>query len=109
MASQSAEITANPYQSSQAALEVKAYTYDRWMESVGIPIHRGFFIEDLRTVELGWWEESGGAVTPGASVLELAAEAVELGAVARLCEQLRTGVRQEVACGDACAGRRGML
>jgi oxalate decarboxylase/phosphoglucose isomerase-like protein (cupin superfamily) len=27
------------------------------MESVGIPIHRGFFIEDLRTVELGWWDE----------------------------------------------------
>ena len=57
MATQSAEPTANPYQSSQAAVEVKAYTYDRWMESVGIPIHRGFFIEDLRTVELGWWDE----------------------------------------------------
>ena len=57
MATQSAELTANSYQSSQAAVEVKAYTYDRWMESVGIPIHRGFFIEDLRTVELGWWDE----------------------------------------------------
>jgi len=57
MATQSAELTANPYQSSQAAVEVKAYTYDRWMESIGIPIHRGFFIEDLRTVELGWWDE----------------------------------------------------
>jgi quercetin dioxygenase-like cupin family protein len=57
MATQSPELTANPYQSSQAAVEVKAYTYDRWMESVGIPIHRGFFIEDLRTVELGWWDE----------------------------------------------------
>ena len=57
MATQSAELTANPYQSSRAAVEVKAYTYDRWMESVGIPIHRGFFIEDLRTVELGWWDE----------------------------------------------------
>lgn len=57
MATQSAELTANPYQSSQPAVEVKAYTYDRWMESVGIPIHRGFFIEDLRTVELGWWDE----------------------------------------------------
>ncbi len=31
--------------------------YDRWMESIGIPIHRGYYIEDLRTVELGWWEE----------------------------------------------------
>jgi hypothetical protein len=57
MATQSAELTVNPYQSSQSAVEVKAYTYDRWMESVGIPIHRGFFIEDLRTVELGWWDE----------------------------------------------------
>jgi hypothetical protein len=57
MATQNAELTANPYQSSQAAVELKAYTYDRWMESVGIPIHRGFFIEDLRTVELGWWDE----------------------------------------------------
>ena len=57
MATQGAELTANPYQSSRAAVEVKAYTYDRWMESVGIPIHRGFFIEDLRTVELGWWDE----------------------------------------------------
>lgn len=57
MTTQSSELTANPYESSQAAVEVKAYTYDRWMESVGIPIHRGYFIEDLRTVELGWWDE----------------------------------------------------
>jgi mannose-6-phosphate isomerase-like protein (cupin superfamily) len=27
------------------------------METVGIPIHRGYYVEDLRTVELGWWEE----------------------------------------------------
>ncbi|MFN0072161.1 MAG: cupin domain-containing protein [Chloroflexota bacterium] len=32
-------------------------TYDSWMESRGIPIHRGYFVEDLRTVELGWWAE----------------------------------------------------
>ncbi len=35
----------------------KLFTYDYWMESTGVPIHRGFHIEDLRTVELGWWEE----------------------------------------------------
>jgi gentisate 1,2-dioxygenase len=29
------------------------------MESVGIPVHRGYFIEDLRKVELGWWAERG--------------------------------------------------
>ena len=34
-----------------------AYTYDNWMESIGIPIHKGYYIEDLRTLELGWWEE----------------------------------------------------
>ncbi len=33
------------------------FTYDRWMESKGIPIHRGYYIEDLRTVNLEWWEE----------------------------------------------------
>ena len=45
------------YESGTPDLEVKEFTYDRWMDSIGIPIHRGFFIEDLRTVELGWWDE----------------------------------------------------
>lgn len=31
--------------------------YDRWMESIGIPIYRGYYVEDLRTIELGRWEE----------------------------------------------------
>lgn len=31
--------------------------YQDWMESVGVPIYRGHHVEDLRTVELGWWEE----------------------------------------------------
>jgi hypothetical protein len=31
------------------------YTYDRWMEAQGIPIHRGYYVEDLRTVEVGPW------------------------------------------------------
>jgi len=57
MSTLNSELTANPYQADQKRNEVKAFTYDRWMESVGIPIHRGFFIEDLRTVELGWWDE----------------------------------------------------
>lgn len=35
------------------------FTYDRWMESVGIPIHRGFYIADARTMELGRWEARG--------------------------------------------------
>src|ERR1044071_7600793 len=35
----------------------KHYTYDEWMEAQGIPIHRGYYIEDLRTLELAWWGE----------------------------------------------------
>ncbi len=35
----------------------KPVTYDEWMEKQGIPIHRGYYIEDGRTVELGWWAE----------------------------------------------------
>ncbi|MBM2811126.1 MAG: hypothetical protein HW416_1885 [Chloroflexi bacterium] len=31
--------------------------YDQWIETVGIPIHRGFYIPDLRTMELGPWAE----------------------------------------------------
>jgi oxalate decarboxylase/phosphoglucose isomerase-like protein (cupin superfamily) len=35
----------------------KEFTYDRWMKSIGIPIHTGYYIEDLRTIEVEWWEE----------------------------------------------------
>ncbi len=31
--------------------------YDEWVESVGVPIHRGYFVQDLRTMELGRWDE----------------------------------------------------
>ena len=31
--------------------------YQQWSESLGIPIHRGYFIPDARKVELGWWPE----------------------------------------------------
>jgi mannose-6-phosphate isomerase-like protein (cupin superfamily) len=41
----------------QRSMWSKTFTYDYWMESTGIPIHTGFFIEDLRNVKLGWWEE----------------------------------------------------
>lgn len=36
---------------------IDKFTYDQWMESIGIPIHKGYYIEDLRTLELGWWDE----------------------------------------------------
>jgi hypothetical protein len=31
--------------------------YDEWVASTGVPVHTGYYIEDMRTVELGWWEE----------------------------------------------------
>jgi len=34
--------------------------YDRWIESEGIPVFEGFYIEDLRAVELGDWPRRGG-------------------------------------------------
>ncbi len=33
--------------------------YEQWVESLGLPIHKGYYNEDLRTVEMGWWEERG--------------------------------------------------
>src|ERR687884_620606 len=32
------------------------YPHDQWMRAQGIPIHTGYFVPDLRTLELGWWE-----------------------------------------------------
>jgi hypothetical protein len=31
--------------------------YDRWLETLDIPIYRDYFIEDLRTLPLGPWDE----------------------------------------------------
>ena len=33
------------------------YVYDRWMEAQGVPVHRGYFIEDLKTIEVAPWGE----------------------------------------------------
>jgi mannose-6-phosphate isomerase-like protein (cupin superfamily) len=33
--------------------------YREWIATQDIPIHEGYFIGDLRTVELGWWESRG--------------------------------------------------
>src|SRR5574340_770035 len=35
----------------------KKFTYDEWMEFIGVPIYKGYYIQDLRKLELGWWEE----------------------------------------------------
>jgi len=31
--------------------------YDAWVKEQGVPIHKGYYIPDLRTVELGWWKK----------------------------------------------------
>jgi mannose-6-phosphate isomerase-like protein (cupin superfamily) len=35
------------------------FAYDEWMEAQGLPVHRGYFVPDVRTIELGRWEERG--------------------------------------------------
>ena len=39
----------------QASMQMGG-AYDSWVASQGIPVHEGYFIEDVRTLELGWWE-----------------------------------------------------
>src|SRR5262249_32355545 len=41
----------------ERAMWSKKFTYDYWMESIGVPIPTGFSGDDLRTLERGWWEE----------------------------------------------------
>ncbi|MGH7823574.1 MAG: hypothetical protein ACREQ7_00120 [Candidatus Binatia bacterium] len=36
-------------------------TYHNWQQAQKIPINTGFFIEDLRKVELAPWDLKGGA------------------------------------------------
>ena len=31
--------------------------YDQWLATLRLPVHKGYFVQDLRTLELGWWEE----------------------------------------------------
>src|SRR5438067_11089792 len=33
--------------------------YDLWIESLKIPVYTGYYVEDVRTLELGWWSERG--------------------------------------------------
>ena len=44
--------------------------YDLWLESLPIPVHRGYFVEDVRTLELGWWDER----QCSAAILQLAGQ-----------------------------------
>ena len=47
--------------SQEAMLEVwnPVPRYDRWLETLKIPIFRGYHVEDLRTMELGPWGGAG--------------------------------------------------
>ena len=33
--------------------------YDNWIESLELPIYKGYYIEDLRTIALGRWDDRG--------------------------------------------------
>jgi oxalate decarboxylase/phosphoglucose isomerase-like protein (cupin superfamily) len=35
------------------------FTHDHWIASLGLPLYSGYYIEDLRTLPLGWWESRG--------------------------------------------------
>ena len=42
-----------------AVTQRKLSAYEQWMQSVRVPIHRGYSIPDLRTIELGPWPDRG--------------------------------------------------
>jgi oxalate decarboxylase/phosphoglucose isomerase-like protein (cupin superfamily) len=35
------------------------FTHDVWMDSLGLPVHQGYYVPDLKAVELARWEERG--------------------------------------------------
>ena len=74
----------------------KEFTYDRWMKTKGIPIHSGYFIQDLRTIELEWWEERG---CKSAFIQLLGQEGVSASRVTEI------PAGQIVAAGEICSGR----
>ena len=39
----------------------KKSSYRKWIEAEGIPLVEGFFIEDIKKVELSPWERIGGS------------------------------------------------
>jgi len=53
----------------QVSVERKS-PYDLWTKSLGIPIHTGYFVDDVRTIDLGWWPER----ECNAAILQLAGQ-----------------------------------
>lgn len=42
-----------------ARLWSKRFTYDDWMDDQNVPVHHGYYIADLRTIELARWKLGG--------------------------------------------------
>ncbi|MET0501970.1 MAG: ethanolamine ammonia lyase-activating protein [Candidatus Binatia bacterium] len=55
-----ADGTAPSYKKSDGKAEVMDTPYDRWAASQGIDVIRGFFVDDLYTMSLKWWDRLGG-------------------------------------------------
>jgi len=52
---------AKALQEDRVAAEPTAKTsYERWVESEGIPVIKTFFVDDIRNVRLEWWGRKGG-------------------------------------------------
>jgi hypothetical protein len=74
----------------------------------GVPFEDGRVLvvrhlPDRGTVEIGWWRQAEGALVQTAPVLELAAEAVEVEAFRRLCEQVAVAGWEKVSEGGEIA------
>jgi len=62
-------------------------------------------LPDRGTVEIGWWRrDEDGTIAQVPPVLELAAEAIEVEAFARLCEQVATAGWEAAGDGEEIAG-----
>ncbi len=48
------------YDKVERKVEVMDTPYDRWISSQGVDVIRGFFVDDLYTVPLKWWDRMGG-------------------------------------------------
>lgn len=54
------DVPASPDTTASLDPLVKIDAYEQWQQSEGVPIVKGFYIDDLNTLELGQWERKGG-------------------------------------------------
>src|SRR5688500_8750306 len=47
----------NPMAKPAETIEEPQSPYESWALSQGIPLHKGYYVEDVKKLELGWWEE----------------------------------------------------